>query len=105
MRVKIGIRKSRVAILLISANFLNSNFILNEEVPSLFERRAKEGLHIYPVILKPCAWKQVKWLTKMNLRPKDGKPISGGNEYQIDTEMTAIAEEVSNITHLRQNKI
>jgi len=89
--------KASVAILLVSRHFLTSNFILEKEVPCLMERRKKEGVHIFPIIAEPCAWRQVKWLSRMNLRPKDGKPLSGGNEYQIDTDLTAIAEEVAAI--------
>jgi tetratricopeptide (TPR) repeat protein len=86
-----------VAILMVSADFLTSKFIRSEEVPKLLERREKEGLHIFPVIVRPCAWKQVKWLSRMNLRPKDGEPISGGTEFQIDADMAAIAEEIAGI--------
>ena len=89
--------KASVAILLISANFLTSKFILEEEVTRLMERREKEGMRIFPIIAKPCAWKQVKWLSRMNLRPKDGKALSGGNEHQIDTDLAAIANEVADI--------
>lgn len=89
--------KASVAILLVSANFLTSKFILEEEVPRLMERREKEGMRIFPVIVKPCVWNQVKWLSRMNLRPKNGKPLSGGNEHQIDTDLAAIANEVADI--------
>lgn len=89
--------KASVAILLVSANFLVSEFIRRKEVPLLLERRFNEGLHIYPVIIKPCAWKQIKWLSQMNLRPKNGRAISGGNEFQIDTDLTTISEEVATI--------
>ena len=89
--------KANVAILLVSRHFLTSNFILEEEVPRLMERREKEGVRIFPIIAKPCAWNQVKWLSRMNLRPKDGKPLSGGDEHQIDTDLAAIAEEVAAI--------
>ena len=39
-----AINKATVAILMISANFLTSKFILGEEVPKLLERREKEGV-------------------------------------------------------------
>jgi tetratricopeptide (TPR) repeat protein len=86
-----------VAILLISANFLTSPFILDEEVPRLLERRGKEGLRIFPIIVKPCAWQQVKWLARMQARPKSGKPLSGGSDYEIDATLAAIAEEIASI--------
>ena len=95
-----AIASASVAILLVSANFLTSPFILEEEVPRLLERRDKEGLHIFPVIVKPCAWQEVGWLSRMQARPKDGRSLSAGNEHQIDAELTAIAMEVHDLLKL-----
>jgi hypothetical protein len=83
-----------VAVLLVSANFLTSQFILGEEVPRLLERRDKEGLRIFPVIVKPCVWQAVGWLSRVQARPKDGRPLSAGDENQIDADLAAIATEV-----------
>lgn len=69
-----------VAVLLVSANSLTSDFILREEVTRLLQRRDKDGLHIFPVIIRPCDWEAVLWLSRMQLRPKEGRAISGGNE-------------------------
>jgi hypothetical protein len=96
-KIEEAIARASVAVLLVSADFLTSKFILSKEIPSLLERRDKEGLCIYPVIIKPCAWKHVKWLTRMNLRPKDGRPIQGGSEFQVETDLAAIAEEIAGI--------
>jgi hypothetical protein len=85
------------AVLLITADFLTSKFILEKEVPRLIKRKNHEGLIIFPVIVKPCAWKKVKWLCRMQVRPEDGKPLSSGDDNQIDTHLTSIAEEVAEI--------
>ena len=91
------IKTANLAILLVSADFLASKWIISEEVPRLLERRDKEGLRIFPVIIKPCAWKQVNWLARMSLHPKDGRPISSGDEQQIETDLLAFVEEVTTI--------
>ena len=82
---------AHVAVLLISADFLTSSFILREEVAHLMARRQQEGLPIVPILVRPCPWKQVPWLARMQLRPIDARPLSAGNDYQIETELTAIA--------------
>jgi tetratricopeptide (TPR) repeat protein len=82
---------------MISANFLTSKFILGEEVPKLLARREKEGVRVIPLIVKPCAWTRVKWLSPIQGRPKDGRPLSSGNENQIDTDLAALANEIASI--------
>ncbi|MET0649059.1 MAG: TIR domain-containing protein [Pyrinomonadaceae bacterium] len=89
--------QAKVAILLISANFLNSSFILNREVPTLLERRKAHGLTVFPVIAKHCPWRSVKWLSEMNVRPKDDKPVWGDEGRRADEYLTAIAYEVADI--------
>ena len=96
-KIEEAITRANVAVLLVSADFLTSKFILSKEIPSLLERMDKEGLRIFPVIIRPCAWKHVKWLARMNLRPKDGRPIQGGREFQVETDLAAIADEIAGI--------
>jgi hypothetical protein len=86
---------AHVAVLLISAHFLTSSFILQEEVARLLTRRQQEGLPIVPILITPCPWRQVPWLTRMQLRPIDARPLSAGNDHQIETELTAVAEEIA----------
>lgn len=76
--------RALAAVLLISADFLTSGFILGTEVPRLLERRASEGLLVIPVIVRPCAWQAVRWLSPIQCRPKDGKPLSGGTKHKAE---------------------
>jgi len=96
-KIQKAMNAASAAILLVSADFLNSEFILDKEVPLLLQRREREGLSIFPVILKPCPWKLVPWLARMQLRPKDGRPISGGNKHRAESDLAAIVEEVAAI--------
>src|SRR5258706_15771443 len=87
-----AIAEANVAVLLVSANFLSSKFILDEEVPRFLQRREKNELHIIPIIIKPCTWHLVDWLKRMQLYPKDAKPLSSGTTHKIDENLAAITE-------------
>lgn len=92
-----AMEQAKVAVLLITANFLNSEFIFEQEVRRLLERREKEGLIVVPVIAKACAWKKVSWLSNMNVRPRTGMPVwSAGGEH-VDEALAGIAEEVAQV--------
>jgi hypothetical protein len=89
-----AITRSTVAILLISANFLTSEAINTIELPHFLERHANdETFMMYPIIIKPCSWKAVPWLQRLEVRPKGGKPIWGG-KIKVDEELSKIADEV-----------
>ena len=93
-KIEAAMNTASVAILLVSAHSLTSDFILREEVSRLLQRRDEEGLRIFPIIITPCDWEAVDWLRRMQLRPKDGRVISGGSEHDIETDLAAIAKEI-----------
>ena len=49
-----ALAQARVALLLISADFLASNFIVNNELPPLLKSAEEAGTRMVPIILKPC---------------------------------------------------
>lgn len=55
-QIKDQIKMANVAILLISADFFNSDFILDNELPPLLKSAEKGGTQILSIILKPCWW-------------------------------------------------
>jgi hypothetical protein len=87
------LRNARVAVILVSDNFLDSDFILEKEVPRLLERRANGNLHIIPVIADSCLWKTLSWLEKMEVRPKEGN-LEEKEIAEWRTELTNIAQEI-----------
>ncbi|MCP4690792.1 MAG: toll/interleukin-1 receptor domain-containing protein, partial [Desulfobacterales bacterium] len=89
-----AIETSRVAVCLVSANFLNSKFIRNREIPELLKRR-KAGLKLLPVLVEPCAWKFVPWLAEIQI--KDQAPLSGSDPGDQKEKLAAIAEQVAEI--------
>ncbi|MCP4353016.1 MAG: toll/interleukin-1 receptor domain-containing protein [Desulfobacterales bacterium] len=90
-----ALNEACMAVMMISADFLISNFIRTKEIPRILERRKEEGLRVFPIIIKPCPWTKVQWLSSIQVRPKDGKPLASGSEYEIEAELADIAEKIS----------
>ncbi len=88
---------SRVAVLLVTANFLTSEFILNQEVRPLLELHAQRGMLVLPLLARPCPWKLVSWLAPRQVRPQDGRPLSAGNEVDVDADLTALTYEIASL--------
>lgn len=89
-----------VAVLLVSSDYLTSKFVTEEEVPRLLERRRREGLRIFPVIVRSCLWDQVAWLAALDVRPNGppkGRPLLDCTPNQWESELTEIAREVGEI--------
>lgn len=89
-----------VALLLVSVHFLNSKFILGNEVPALLRRRLEQGIRVIPVILSPCQWRKVPWLQSIQGRPTDGKALSGMSEHDADEALSALAGEIYDLSRV-----
>lgn len=53
-KIESALNNSVIAILLISADFLSSEFIVNNELQVLLKHAEQKGTIIIPIILKPC---------------------------------------------------
>jgi hypothetical protein len=51
--IQTALEKSTVAVLLVSSDFLDSKYILDQELPLLLRRRLQEQLHLTPFFVKP----------------------------------------------------
>jgi len=96
-RLQEAIDQAEVAILIISAAFLNSPFIKREEVPRLLRLRQTNGLTVIPVIASPCVWEAVPWLAAIQCYPKDGRPLSKVRKAQADEDLTGLARKVKEL--------
>ncbi|HKQ74539.1 MAG TPA: TIR domain-containing protein, partial [Blastocatellia bacterium] len=76
VEIKDALDAADAAILLISPDFLSSNFILDEEVPAILRRRINDGMRVFPLIVRSCPWQNVPWLKPLQARPIDGKPLA-----------------------------
>jgi TIR domain len=87
---------SKLAVLLISPDFLASEFINTKEIPLLLKRK-NDGLQIIPIMLRPCSWKHVPWLSELQIRPSPNEPLSQWENNKIDEELAKIVDEIGDL--------
>jgi hypothetical protein len=62
-------------LLLVSADFLASDFIHQEEIPRALRRMEEHGKAVIPIILNYCLW-ELSPLAAIQALPKDAQPIA-----------------------------
>ncbi|MBQ7795462.1 MAG: toll/interleukin-1 receptor domain-containing protein [Lachnospiraceae bacterium] len=86
-----------IIILLVSADFINSDYCYGIEMEKAIERCKKGECKIVPVILRPCLWKETP-LKKLLCLPRDGKAIS-----MYENEDSAYLEVVTALNKIIEN--
>ncbi len=92
-----AVNRAAVAVCLISADFLASDFVTKEEIPHLLERCERDGMIIIPVLVRPCLWKVVPWLSETQMLPRDGQCILEDFQGLEDRVFADVAERIFDI--------
>lgn len=95
--IESAMAEASIAICLISAHYLASDFINKEEIPALKKRRQEEGMLLLPMLVRPCAWQAIKWLKGIQMFPQDGVSLEEIQpEVEQEKKLADFALEVHN---------
>jgi len=74
--IRKAIQETKVAVLLVSTDFLGSDFIATNELPPLLSAAEEEGAVILIVILKPCLFEEFEKLNQFQAMNPPNRPVS-----------------------------
>ena len=74
-QIETALSRAAIAILIISADFLASDFIVENELPPILKKAELEGTRVVPIILKPCRFSREKHLSQFQALNSPDKPL------------------------------
>lgn len=86
--IKQQLEDAHIILLLISANFLSSDYIWKEELARAMERHDRGEAKVIPIFIKPCEWKGASF-GKVQGLPKDAKPVGSADNDEAWTGVAA----------------
>lgn len=90
--IKKALETTKVAVLLVSTDFLDSKFITDDELPPLLDAARAEGVRILPVLVKPCAFGDVELVPLSRYQAVNmGRPLA---RLDKDTDREAEYQEI-----------
>ena len=90
------LNKAHIILLLISVDFLNSDYYNGSEVKRAIERYNNGEARVIPVILKQVDWKETAFGKLLPL-PTDGKPVNAAGWYNKNDAFHTIAEGIRKV--------
>lgn len=85
---------ARIILLLISSDFLASDYCYDVEMNRAMERHEAREARVIPIILRPVAWRKSPF-GKLQAFPKDAKPVTRWED--LDEAFTDIAERIEEV--------
>jgi hypothetical protein len=93
-KIEQALARAKVALLLVSPDFLASDFIYGIELPPLFQAAKREGLKILWVHLRPAYWEIHEEIAKYQRVIPRSKAVSLLSDAEQDEAMVQIAKEI-----------
>lgn len=92
--IQSALDRARMAILLVSDNFLASDFIAENELPPLLERGAAGGLQIVWIPISSCMYRETR-IANYQAAADPKKPLDGLSEAEWKTVLMEICTEIN----------
>ncbi|RCJ42281.1 hypothetical protein A6770_08745 [Nostoc minutum NIES-26] len=92
--ISTALKRTRVAILLVSADFIASDFIDKNELPPLLDAAASDDAMILPVIVSPCRFDKTQSLSQYQAINSSSKPLIGMDKAKREELFVKIADAV-----------
>ena len=92
-----ALARAQVALLLVSPDFLASDFIRRQELPCLFEAAQNDGLKILWVPLLPCSWKRFRQIEQYQAVIPVNKTLAEMGEVERDRALVAITDHIHDL--------
>jgi hypothetical protein len=82
---------ARAAILLVTADFLASDFIVENELPPLLHNAESKGTSVIPLIVKPCRYTRDASLRRLQAINDPAQPLLSLNEVEQERVLDSVA--------------
>jgi DNA-binding NarL/FixJ family response regulator len=92
-QIEMALRSARLAVLLVSPDFLASDFIAKDELPPLLEAAAGDEFSIIPVFVRPSLYKETV-IEKYQAANKPSRPLAGLSKNDAEEELVRICSRI-----------
>ena len=86
-----------IFVLLVSANSMGSDYIIDKELEIARRRQTAGDLHVYPLLIEPTPKAGLQRVRDFNLRPRDAKPLQSYSLAERNQHMSDAADEIAEI--------
>ena len=98
-----ALARAQVAVLLVSADFLASDFVVDNELPPLLHRAASGGVLILPVVIGPCRFREHEALSRYQCVNDPESPLSAMTKSAAETVLVSLSRSIDDYFRLLES--
>lgn len=89
--------QSNIIFILVSVDFLNSEFCYKLEFRRAIERHHNGEAIVVPIIVRHCDWKDIPELAQLQVLPDEAEPIRGGRFKSQDQALANVLNGINKL--------
>lgn len=91
------LNESEVMVALVTPEYLRSRYCQEVEIKQFWQRRVKDGLVLFPILVSACDWDRQDWLQGTQFMPRNGRVMA---DYQPSKRQRLILEAVNELREI-----
>jgi hypothetical protein len=95
--IRVALKRTKIAVLLVSADFLASDFIRKHELPPLLTSAELEGATILSLIVSPCRFIRTQEISKFQAINSPDEPLLGVSEAEQERSFVKLAHAIEDL--------
>jgi hypothetical protein len=95
--IESALQRAHFAVLLVSSDYLASDFIVDNELPVLLTKAKEQGVRILPLILRPCRFSRDTHLNGFQAINSPDIPLTSLDRWERDKYYDRIAREIEDM--------
>ena len=99
--IRTAVENAHAAVLMVSADFLASEFIHSDELPPLLKAAEEEGSLILPIIVAPCLYLRTPELSQFQCVNDPARPLVVADKGEQEQTFVRVAEAILDLAHAR----
>jgi len=100
-KIQNAIETAHLTICLVSNSYLGSTFVQKREFPFI-QTRQKEGMVVFPIIIKDCLWNAIPWFKNLQVFPENGTPLEKLSEKAQEKKFMELVQHIFDFFGMNQ---
>lgn len=93
-KIEVALDKAAIALLLVSADFMASEFIINNELQPILKSAESKGTIIIPIVIKPCRFLREPSISQFQAANDPTNPLCKLSEYEQEDVYEKVAHRI-----------
>lgn len=94
-------KAAKIAVLLVSANFLDSDFIADEELPYIIKAAERNKIHLIWVPLSPCNF-EISPIRKLQTKFDPKQPLNSMGQFAYESALKQLCADIDDVVRVHE---